>query len=159
MIARVGLGVDFHRLAPGRPLVLGGVRIPHSMGLAGHSDADVLVHAIGDSLLGAAGQSDIGTHFPDTDPATLGISSVTLLTQVMDTIAGAGWRVINVDCVVVAEEPRLAPFVAQIQNTISSALRVAPDQVGLKATTSERMGALGRREGIAALAVSLIERA
>ncbi len=159
MTARVGLGIDFHRLAPGRPLVLGGVCIPHSKGLTGHSDADALLHAIGDALLGAAGQRDIGAQFPDTDPATLGISSVTLLARVMDTVAAAGWRVVNVDCVVVAEEPRLAPFFSQMQTTISSVLRVSPDCVGLKATTSEQMGALGRREGIAALAVSLIERA
>jgi len=157
--ARVGLGIDFHRLAPGRPLVLGGVLIPHPTGLAGHSDADVLLHAVSDSLLGAAGRGDIGTHFPDTDPSTLGISSVTLLAAVMNRIATAGWRVANVDCVVIAEEPRLAPFFAQMQSTISSVLGVSPECVGLKATTSEGMGALGRREGIAALAVSLIERA
>ena len=159
MTARVGLGVDFHRLAPGRPLVLGGVRIPHSTGLAGHSDADVLLHAIGDSLLGAAGQGDIGTQFPDIDPATLGISSLALLAQITARIAGAGWGVVNVDCVVIAEEPRLVPFFVQMQSAISSALRISPDRVGLKATTSEQMGALGRREGMAALAVSLIERA
>ena len=159
MTARVGLGIDFHRLAPGRPLVLGGVLIPHPTGLAGHSDADVLLHAVSDSLLGAAGRGDIGTHFPDTDPSTLGISSVTLLAAVMNRIATAGWRVANVDCVVIAEEPRLAPFFAQMQSTISSVLGVSPECVGLKATTSEGMGALGRREGIAALAVSLIERA
>ncbi len=159
MTARVGLGIDFHRLAPGRPLVLGGVLIPHPTGLAGHSDADVLLHAVSDSLLGAAGQGDIGTHFPDTDPSTLGISSVTLLAAVMNRIGTVGWKVSNIDCVVIAEEPRLAPFFAQMQSTISSVLGVSPDCVGLKATTSEQMGALGRREGIAALAVSLIERA
>ncbi|MCX6096232.1 MAG: 2-C-methyl-D-erythritol 2,4-cyclodiphosphate synthase [Candidatus Bipolaricaulota bacterium] len=157
--ARVGLGIDFHRFAAGRPLVLGGVTVPHSKGLLGHSDADALIHALCDSLLGAAGESDIGVHFPDSDSETLGISSLTLLAAVMERIHRSGWHVVNVDCVVVAEEPKLAPHVAAMRETLGPVLGVGADRIGLKATTSEGMGALGRREGIGALAVSLIERA
>ena len=155
--SRVGLGLDVHRLVSGRPLVLGGVTVPHSEGLLGHSDADVLTHAICDALLGAAGLGDIGTHFPDTDEAYRGISSLVLLGRVLEMIESAGWRPVNVDVTVTAQRPKLTPHFPQMRDRLSEALGVDPEQVGLKATTSEGLGAFGREEGIAALAVALIE--
>ncbi len=156
---RVGLGIDFHRFGGRGPLVLGGVRVPHDRGLLGHSDADALTHALCDSLLGAAGLGDIGTYFPDTDPKTRGISSLEILAAVMDRITAMEYRVVNVDCAVVAEEPRLVPHFAAMRATLAPVLHLSPERIGLKATTSERMGALGQSEGLAALAISLIERA
>ena len=154
-----GLGIDFHRFAEGRPLVIGGVEIPHDKGLLGHSDADVLVHAICDALLGAAGLGDIGTHFPDTDPRYSGISSLRLLEQVMEMVREAGWRPVNVDCVLIAQSPKLGPHFPRMRDALSPLLAIPPDRIGLKATTPERMGALGREEGIAALCTCLIETA
>ncbi len=154
-----GLGIDFHRFAEGRPLVIGGVEIPHNKGLLGHSDADVLVHAICDALLGAAGLGDIGTHFPDTDPRYSGISSLRLLEQVMEMVREAGWRPVNVDCVLIAQSPKLGPHFPRMRDALSPLLAIPPDRIGLKATTPERMGALGREEGIAALCTCLIETA
>ncbi|HDJ30234.1 MAG TPA: 2-C-methyl-D-erythritol 2,4-cyclodiphosphate synthase [Candidatus Acetothermia bacterium] len=154
-----GLGIDFHRFAEGRPLVIGGVEIPHDKGLLGHSDADVLVHAICDALLGAAGLGDIGTHFPDTDPRYSGISSLRLLEQVMGMVREAGWRPVNVDCVLIAQSPKLGPHFPRMRDALSPLLAIPPDRIGLKATTPERMGALGREEGIAALCTCLIETA
>lgn len=156
---RVGLGMDFHRLVEGRPLVIGGKTIPHEKGLLGHSDADVLTHAICDALLGAAGLGDIGLHFPDSDETYRGISSLVLLDRVVALVRAAGWRPVNVDAVVVAERPRLGEHFPAIRSHLAPALGIDGGRVGLKATTSEAMGALGRGEGIGAWAVALIETA
>jgi len=153
---RVGFGYDAHRFAPGRPLILGGVEIAHPQGLAGHSDADVLAHAIGDALLGAANLGDLGRHFPDTDPAFRGISSLELLRRIRELVAGAGYEPVNLDATVVAEKPRLAPHIPEMQRRLAAALKLAPGQVSIKATTTEQMGFTGRGEGIAAYAVALL---
>jgi 2-C-methyl-D-erythritol 2,4-cyclodiphosphate synthase len=154
----VGLGYDAHRFAPHRALVLGGVRLREQDGLLGHSDADVLVHAIMDALLGAAGLEDIGHYFPDTDPAYFGADSMVLLEAVAALLADRGWRVANVDAVVVCEEPRIAPHRAAMRARLAAALGVEVEAVGLRGTTTEGMGFTGRREGIAAQAVALVER-
>jgi 2-C-methyl-D-erythritol 2,4-cyclodiphosphate synthase len=155
---RVGLGYDAHRFAQARPLVLGGVRLREENGLEGHSDADVLIHAIMDALLGAAGLEDIGHYFPDSDPAFAGADSLKLLEAVGALLRNSGWRVANVDAVVICEEPRIAPHRAVMKARVASALGVGPEQVGLRGTTTEGMGFTGRREGIAAHAVALMER-
>jgi 2-C-methyl-D-erythritol 2,4-cyclodiphosphate synthase len=155
---RVGLGYDAHRFAQARPLVLGGVRLREENGLEGHSDADVLIHAIMDALLGAAGLEDIGHYFPDSDPAFAGADSLKLLEAVGALLRNSGWRVANVDAVVICEEPRIAPHRAVMKARVASALGVGPEQVGLRGTTTEGMGFTGRREGIAAQAVALVER-
>lgn len=155
---RVGLGFDFHPFAPGRPLWIGGVEIPHPLGLEGHSDADVLLHALMDALLGAAGLGDIGTHFPDTDPRYRGISSLLLLEEVFRFVRSEGFRVGNVDMTVLAESPRIMPFAERIKAAIAAVLLVRPREVGVKATTLEGKGAIGRGEGIAAQAVALLYR-
>lgn len=154
---RVGLGFDAHAFAEGRRLVLGGVEVPHGRGLAGHSDADVLVHALMDALLGACGERDIGVHFPDNDPAYADISSVVLLEEVVGMIRERGYRVVNADCVVVAQEPRLSPYVERMRGILAETMRIDVERVGLKPTTTEGMGFIGRGEGIAALAVVLLE--
>jgi len=156
---RVGIGIDFHRLVEGRPLILGGEAIPHEKGLLGHSDADVLTHAVCDALLGAAGLGDIGVHFPDTDPAYHGISSLKLLADVRTKLEAAGYRTENVDATVIAERPRLASYVPAMRRRLAEVLGVNPSRVNVKATTSEGMDAAGRGEGIAAWAVALIETA
>lgn len=156
---RVGIGIDFHRFAPGRRLVLGGVDIPHDQGLLGHSDADVVLHALCDALLGAAALGDIGQHFPPTEERWRGISSVVLLRRVRELLEGAGFRPLQVDVAVVAEKPRLAPYIPAMRRTIAEALGMPEAAVSVKATTAEGMGALGRGEGIAAWAVALIQRA
>lgn len=156
---RVGIGYDVHALVEGRPLILGGVTIPHDRGLAGHSDADVLAHAISDALLGAIRGGDIGHHFPDTDPAYAGADSIELLRRVGDLVAGAGWTIVDIDSVIAAQAPKLAPYRAAMRENLASALGLAVDQVGVKATTTERLGAIGREEGIAAHAVVLLRRA
>ncbi len=153
---RIGLGIDFHRFDPERELVLGGVEILHPLGLAGHSDADVLLHAICDSLLGAAALGDIGQHFPVGDPAYKGISSLELLRRTVSLLAGAGFVPHQVDAVVVAEQPMLAPHVPTMRERIAAALGVEMTGVSVKATTPEGMGALGRGEGIGAWAVALV---
>ncbi len=153
---RVGMGYDVHKLTGDRPLVLGGVTIPHSAGLIGHSDADVLVHAVMDALLGAAALGDIGRHFPDTDPAYEGISSLTLLERVGDLLAREGYGIENIDATVIAQRPKLAPFIAEMEQNIAGTLGIAPGQVNVKATTEEHLGFTGREEGIAACAVSMI---
>jgi 2-C-methyl-D-erythritol 2,4-cyclodiphosphate synthase len=155
---RVGLGCDVHPFAAGRPLVLGGVTVPHAAGLAGHSDADVLLHAICDALLGAAALGDIGRHFPDRDPAYRGISSLELLRRTAALLAAAGWRPFQVDACLLAEAPRIAPYADAMRATIAAALGIPPANVGLKATTTEGLGYVGRGEGIAAQAVCLIVR-
>ncbi|WP_247215221.1 2-C-methyl-D-erythritol 2,4-cyclodiphosphate synthase [Synechococcus sp. C9] len=153
---RIGNGYDIHRLVPERPLILGGVNIPHTLGLLGHSDADVLTHAVMDALLGALGLGDIGHYFPPDDPQWAGADSVMLLTQVRRWVAEQGWQVANVDTVVVAERPKLKPHIPAMQARLAEALGVAPAQVGVKATTNERLGPVGREEGIAAHAVALL---
>lgn len=149
-----GIGYDVHRLAEGRRLVLGGVEIPHERGLLGHSDADVLLHSIMDALLGAAGLGDIGRHFPDSDPLLQGISSLTLLERVAAMLEKQGLRVLNVDSTVIAEAPRLAPWIPEMRRRIAEPLNLPPERVNVKATTNEGLGFTGREEGIAAYAVA-----
>jgi len=156
---RVGIGYDVHRLVPGRPLVLGGVVIPHEMGLLGHSDADVLTHAICDALLGAAGLGDIGAQFPDSDARYRGISSLRLLEEVVRLVGAAGYSPHNVDATVLAELPKLAPHLGGMKAALGRILRLPPDRIGIKATTTESLGAVGRGEGISAIAVCLVESA
>ncbi len=156
---RIGQGWDVHRLVEGRPLILGGVTIPHDKGLLGHSDADALLHAITDALLGAAGLGDIGSHFPDTDPAFHGVDSRILLRETVARLARRGWKVVNVDSTVIAQRPKLASHIPAMRAHIATDLRLDMDAVNIKAKTSEKLGHLGREEGIAAQAVCLIERA
>jgi 2-C-methyl-D-erythritol 2,4-cyclodiphosphate synthase len=156
MKIRIGNGYDIHRLVEGRPLILGGVKIPHAMGLLGHSDADVLTHAITDALLGALSLGDIGTYFPPNDPQWAGADSLKLLDQVYQMVRDRGWAIVNIDSVVIAERPKLKPHIAAMRSTLAAALSLAPDQVGVKATTNEQLGPTGREEGIAAHAVVLI---
>jgi len=155
---RVGLGIDVHRFAPGRPLMLGGVEVPHEEGLLGHSDADVLTHSICDAMLGSAGLGDIGTHFPDTDEAYCGIAGLELLRRVVAKIAEEGFSVVNVDVTVIAERPKLVPHFPRMRALLAETIGIETAAVGLKATTSEGMGALGRGEGICSMAVCLIGR-
>ena len=157
--SRVGLGIDVHRLVEGRPLVLGGVVVPFERGLLGHSDADVLVHAVCDALLGAAGLGDIGVHYPDTDDRFRGISSLLLLEDVVRKVRDSGHEVVNVDATVLAERPKLAPHFPAMRANLARVLRIGETCVSLKATTSETLGALGRGEGVAAWAVCLIRKA
>jgi 2-C-methyl-D-erythritol 2,4-cyclodiphosphate synthase len=154
---RVGIGYDLHPLVEGRLLVLGGVEVPFGRGLRGHSDADVLTHAVIDAILGAAALGTIGERFPDTDPRWKDASSLLLLDDTVSAIEGCGWRVGNVDAVITAEAPRLQPHLARMADTLAGHLRVTPERVGVKATSPEGMGALGRGEGIAAQAVALLE--
>ena len=155
---RVGHGFDVHAFAENRRLIIGGVEIPHDLGLAGHSDADVLLHAICDALLGAAGLGDIGRHFPDTDMAFAGIDSRILLRRVSEQLQQRGWRVGNVDATIIAQAPKMAPHIARMTAHIADDLGVAIDHVNVKATTTEKLGFTGRGEGIAAEAVCLILR-
>lgn len=155
---RVGIGYDIHRLREGRPLMLGGLEIPSPRGLDGHSDADVVLHALMDALLGAAALGDIGQHFPPGDPAFKDISSLSLLRKVMELLEGEGCLVQNVDVTVVAEQPKLGPYVNAMRAQMASILKVSSREVGLKATTNEGLGPEGRGEGISAHAVALIER-
>jgi 2-C-methyl-D-erythritol 4-phosphate cytidylyltransferase/2-C-methyl-D-erythritol 2,4-cyclodiphosphate synthase len=157
-VGRMGIGYDVHRLVEGRKLIIGGVEIPYPQGLEGHSDADVLLHAIKDAMLGAAGLGDIGRHFPDSDVQYKGISSLVLLTKVRDLISQQGWQVNNVDAIVIAEKPKLAPFIALMNHTIAAALGVETDRVNIKATTTEGLGFTGRREGIASQAIVSLAR-
>ncbi len=156
---RVGQGFDVHAFAEGRKLVLGGVDIPYERGLAGHSDADVLIHALCDALLGAAALGDIGMHFPDTDPAYKGADSRVLLREVARKLAADGWRIVNVDTTIVAQAPRLAPHGPAMLANLAADLGLALSAVSVKATTTEKLGFTGRGEGIAAQAIALIERA
>ncbi|MBC7780511.1 MAG: 2-C-methyl-D-erythritol 2,4-cyclodiphosphate synthase [Proteobacteria bacterium] len=155
---RIGQGVDVHALVAGRRLVIGGVDIPYELGLDGHSDADVLLHAICDALLGAAALGDIGRHFPDTDPRWKGADSRMLLRHVHSLLVERGWRVGNVDATIIAQAPRMAPHVGMMAANIAADLVLAVDAVNVKATTTERLGFTGRGEGIAAQAVALIVR-
>ncbi|MFM9413580.1 2-C-methyl-D-erythritol 2,4-cyclodiphosphate synthase [Peptococcus simiae] len=153
---RIGLGTDIHAFADDRPLILGGVTIPYDRGLAGHSDADVLAHALTDALLGAAGLGDIGRHFPDTDPAYKGADSLVLLKEAYRLVRQAGYRLGNADCVIMAQAPKLAPYIDQMSRQLAGALDERPGQVHIKATTTEKLGFVGRQEGIAAQAVVLL---
>lgn len=158
MKIRVGLGFDVHRLVPNRDLWLGGIKIDHSLGLLGHSDADVLIHAICDALLGAANMRDIGYHFPDTSAETLNVDSKILLRKTVDLIATKGYRVGNVDATVCAERPKINPHVPQMKACLAEVMGVDEDDISIKATTTERLGYTGREEGIAAYATVLIEK-
>ena len=156
---RIGQGYDCHALVPGRKLIIGGVTIPHQTGLLGHSDADVLLHAITDALLGAAGLGDIGRHFPDTDAQFSGADSRVLLREAVRRVAAAGYAVGNLDATIIAQAPKMAPYIVQMVANVAADLGVTAGQVNLKAKTNERLGYLGREEGIAAEAVALIYRA
>jgi 2-C-methyl-D-erythritol 2,4-cyclodiphosphate synthase len=156
MSLRIGNGYDIHRLVTGRPLILGGINIPHEMGLLGHSDADVLTHAIMDAMLGALSLGDIGHYFPPTDPKWAGADSLVLLTQVYQLVREKGWCVSNIDSVVVAERPKLKPHIPAMRDRIATVLKLNPDQIGIKATTNEKLDAVGQEEGIAAYAVVLL---
>jgi len=158
-MTRVGLGFDVHPLVAGRRLVLGGVEIPSERGLAGHSDADVLTHAVADALLGALALGDLGQHFPDSDPQYRGISSLRLLTAVADRVRTHGGQIVNVDATVVAEGPRLADWLTAMRERLAETLGVGIDRVSVKAKRAEQLGALGRHEGIAAMAVALVDAA
>lgn len=159
MTARTGIGIDVHPLVEGRPLVLGGVTVPFARGLDGHSDGDVLVHAVIDAMLGGAGLGDIGTHFPSSDRETKGIASSVLLTRTVDALADSGWQTLYVDATILAERPVLRPYMAQIKQSLAALLRLDAGSVNVKATTSDGLGSIGRGEGIAALAVATVDRA
>jgi 2-C-methyl-D-erythritol 2,4-cyclodiphosphate synthase len=153
----VGIGYDVHRFAEGRPLVLGGVTIPHTHGLEGHSDADVLCHAIADAILGAIGEADIGHHFPNTDPACRGMSSLEIVRRSVELAQAQGGRVRNIDASLIAEAPKIAPHLAAMKANLAVILALPERRVGIKATTNEKMGFVGRSEGIAAMAVASVE--
>lgn len=155
---RIGQGSDIHALVEGRKLIIGGVDIPHERGLLGHSDADVLVHAVIDALLGAAALGDIGRHFPDTDPRYAGADSRVLLRATRELLAARGWRIVNVDSTISAQRPKMAPHIPQMTANLAADLGLPEDCVGIKAKTAERLGFVGREEGIATAAVVLIER-
>ena len=154
---RIGQGFDVHAFADGRRLVIGGVQIPHARGLLGHSDADVLLHAICDALLGAAALGDIGSHYPDSSPVLAGVDSRELLRDVGKKVAALGFRVVNIDATIIAQSPRMAPHKSRMIGNIAADLGITPAHVNIKATTTEEMGFVGRREGIAAQAIALIE--
>lgn len=154
---RIGHGYDVHRLTEGRKLILGGVEIPHLLGLDGHSDADVVVHAIIDALLGAAAMGDIGRHFPDTEAAYAGISSLLLLEKAGQMLLTAGYQICNIDATILAQKPKLAPYIPQMEKNISQTLKISEGQVNIKATTEEYLGFTGAQQGIAAHAVALLE--
>jgi 2-C-methyl-D-erythritol 2,4-cyclodiphosphate synthase len=156
-MTRTGLGFDLHPLVGGRPLVLGGVTVPGPRGLGGHSDADVLAHAIGEALLGALALGDLGRHFPDTDARYAGVSSLVLLRAVMDLVAGKGAQLVNVDATVICQSPRLGPFLPDMAERLAETLGLAADRVSVKAKSPEHLGLLGREEGIAAMAVVNLE--
>jgi 2-C-methyl-D-erythritol 2,4-cyclodiphosphate synthase len=153
-----GIGYDVHRLVVGRRLVLGGIEIAHSRGLEGHSDADVITHAIADALLGAAGDRDIGHHFPNSDPAIKGIDSQEILKRVQIILMAKHLAIVNIDCTVLAEEPKLAPHISAMRSRLSQTLGIPVERIGLKATTNEGLGFIGRGEGIAAFAVASLEK-
>lgn len=156
MFIRIGNGYDIHRLVEGRPLILGGLEITHTVGLLGHSDADVLTHAIMDAILGALSLGDIGHHFPPSDPQWEGANSLLLLAQVNQIIQVKGWSIGNIDSVIVAEKPKLKPYIPQMREKLAQTLNISPEQVSVKATTNEQLGPVGREEGIAAHAVVLL---
>ena len=158
MKIRIGHGYDVHKLAPNRKLIIGGVTIPHEMGLLGHSDADVLCHAIADAILGAAGKRDIGHHFPDSDPQYRGISSLFLLSKVEELIRNDGYTVGNIDCTIIAQAPKMSPYIVSMMENIAKTLNISKEDINIKATTEEKLGFTGRKEGISAHAVCIIEK-
>ncbi|GAA0770980.1 2-C-methyl-D-erythritol 2,4-cyclodiphosphate synthase [Clostridium subterminale] len=155
---RVGLGYDVHKLVPGRDLIIGGVKIPHTLGLLGHSDADVLIHAIMDSLLGAAALGDIGKHFPDTDVKFKGISSVKLLNEVRVLLIKNNYKIDNIDATIIAQRPKMAPYITSMRKNISEALSISIEQINVKATTEEGLGFTGIEEGISSQSICLISK-
>ncbi len=156
MNLRIGNGYDIHQLVSDRPLILGGITIPHHLGLLGHSDADVLTHAIMDAMLGALSLGDIGHYFPPTDQQWQGADSLKLLAQVNQLVRSKGWQIGNLDSVIVAERPKIKPHIQSMRDRLAEVLQLSPDQIGIKATTNEKMDAVGREEGIAAYAVALL---
>lgn len=159
MKIRIGNGYDIHQLVADRPLILGGVTIPHTLGLLGHSDADVLTHAIMDALLGALGMGDIGHYFPPSDPKWKGADSLLLLQQVLSIIQSQGWNIGNIDSTIVAEQPKLKPHLKSMRSTLAQTMAIEIDQISIKATTNEKLGPVGREEGICAYAVALLVNA
>jgi 2-C-methyl-D-erythritol 2,4-cyclodiphosphate synthase len=157
-MVRCGIGYDAHRLVEGRKLILGGVEIPHSRGLEGHSDADVLIHAIADALLGALGEGDIGHHFPNTDESIRGISSIDILRRVSDLLGSKNARAVNVDATLIAEAPKIAAHIPAMRQRIAEAMKTDATHISIKATTNEGLGTIGRGEGMAAMAVAMVER-
>lgn len=155
---RVGMGYDVHKLVEGRDLIIGGVRIPHTLGLLGHSDADVLLHAIMDALLGAAALGDIGKHFPDTDPAYKGISSIRLLEHVADLLEEHQFLIENIDATIIAQRPKMRPYIDTMRENIAKALKIEADQINVKATTEEGLGFTGSGEGISSQAICMLEK-
>ena len=155
---RIGFGYDVHQLKEGIPLRLGGIHVPHTKGSAGHSDADVLIHAICDSLLGALGLGDIGNHFPDTDPAYKGIDSKILLGKVMELIGANGYSVVNIDTTICLQNPKISPYIGQMRSVLAGLLKIAESDISIKATTKENLGFIGRGEGIEAYSVALLEK-
>ena len=158
MNIRIGNGYDIHKLVSGRPLILGGIKIPHSLGLLGHSDADVLIHAIMDALLGALGMGDIGHYFPPSDPKWKGANSKILMERVAQLIGDRGWKIGNIDSTVVAEQPKLKPHLKEMRSSIAQILNLEIEQISIKATTNEKLGPVGREEGICAYAVVLLTK-
>lgn len=159
MSVRIGNGYDIHRLVSDRPLILGGVHIPHELGLLGHSDADVLTHAVMDAMLGALSLGDIGHYFPPSDPQWAGADSLKLLDQVNRLVQSKGWKIGNLDSVIVAERPKLKPHLPALRDRLATLLQIMPDQISIKATTNEKLGPIGQEEGIAAYAVALLVKA
>lgn len=155
---RVGQGFDVHKLVEGRPLIIGGITIPFAKGLAGHSDADVLLHTVTDACLGAIGEGDIGSHFPDTDELYRDADSAKLLADVWKIVQLKGYRLVNADCTIMAQKPKMAPYITKIKERIAELLQATPEQVNVKATTTESLGFVGRQEGIAAQAVVLLQK-
>jgi len=155
---RVGQGFDVHAFAENRPLIIGGIEIPYELGLLGHSDADVLLHTISDALLGAIGEADIGRHFPDTDPAFKDADSAKLLEHVYQLVKDKGYELVNADCTIIAQAPKMAPYIQSMRNRIAELLETSPDRINVKATTTEKLGFTGRKEGIASQAVVLLQK-
>ncbi|MEH7383212.1 2-C-methyl-D-erythritol 2,4-cyclodiphosphate synthase [Bacillus sp. JJ1533] len=156
---RIGQGFDVHQLVEGRPLIIGGITIPYEKGLQGHSDADVLLHTVSDACLGAIGEGDIGKHFPDTDPNFKDADSAKLQQHVWNLVKEKGYRLGNIDCTIIAQKPKMAPYIEQIRERIAQLLEADPSQVNVKATTTEKLGFTGRSEGIAAMATILLQKA
>jgi 2-C-methyl-D-erythritol 2,4-cyclodiphosphate synthase len=155
---RIGQGFDVHQLTEGRPLIIGGITIPYEKGLLGHSDADVLLHTVTDAVLGAIGEGDIGRHFPDTDPEFKDADSAKLLEHVWSLVENRGYELVNADCTIIAQRPKMAPYIEQMKNRIAELLKSTPEQVNVKATTTEKLGFTGRGEGIASQAVVLLKK-
>jgi len=154
---RIGMGYDVHKLGPDRDLILGGVKIPYELGLIGHSDADCLVHAVMDSILGAAAMGDIGQHFPDTDPAYKGADSLALMAHVKEMVRAAGWRIGNIDATIIAQRPKMAPYIPEMRRLMADVLEIGMDRINVKATTEEGLGFTGEGLGIACQSIALLE--